>query len=750
MLGTAAAEYQKILLWCVLAIYVLQWMHSIGKAGGKPAELFLWTAAFAAVAVCGVYNSYHQKAFRNTYVSLLKDGEKCLVQGEIYRKEEKEQNLFYLKNCKMQYHQKNYSCNQILLYLKAEEYAVGEILCVQGKIQTFDLPVNEGGYNEREYYQSLGIDFKLIGTHVTGVYGQKDAVREWLYGIKARLKESFQKVMRDADAGVLMAMTLGDKSGMEDSRKNLYQSAGISHFYSISGLHISLIGMALYYAVRKRGAGYVLSGGIAAAIIFWYGELTGFGISTKRAAGMFFLLLYAKCRGRSYDRMTALALMAAVFAAENPALLHHAGYLLSFGAICGILLAEWVTEGWESGNKLKEALCVSFCIQITTIPIMCVFFYEISVYSAFINILIVPCVGILLGLGIAGGIAGCFFASVGEVLLYPCRLLLWLFDLACESFLRLPGASLITGKISFSALLLWYGSIFMLVVIYRKPKMRLAVLASLPVVFLLALQRPASLELDILDVGQGDGIYLSMGEGTTMFIDGGSSSVKKVGTYRILPFLKYKGAKKIDYWFVSHCDADHINGLYEVMESGYTIDHLVVSKYMPEDDAWENLKNMAESKRVEILKMGRGDFLRGQKNDWSIKCLSLRLHGTEQDRNALSLALLLESDALRAFFAGDIGELQEKELAREWNLPNVDLYKASHHGSDYSGCRELLCRIKPKITVISCGLKNSYGHPGKKAVERILETGSSIYETRFSGQIKIRGVRLEVEEFLVL
>ena len=114
------------------------------------------------------------------------------------------------------------------------------------------------------------------------------------------------------------------------------------------------------------------------------------------------------------------------------------------------------------------------------------------------------------------------------------------------------------------------------------------------------------------------------------------------------------------------------------------------------------------------------------------------------------MALLLESDALRAFFAGDIGELQEKELAREWNLPNVDLYKASHHGSDYSGCRELLCRIKPKITVISCGLKNSYGHPGKKAVERILETGSSIYETRFSGQIKIRGVRLEVEEFLVL
>ena len=83
MLGTAAAEYQKILLWCVLAIYVLQWMHSIGKAGGKPAELFLWTAAFAAVAVCGVYNSYHQTAknawYREKYTGKKKKNKICFI-----------------------------------------------------------------------------------------------------------------------------------------------------------------------------------------------------------------------------------------------------------------------------------------------------------------------------------------------------------------------------------------------------------------------------------------------------------------------------------------------------------------------------------------------------------------------------------------------------------------------------------------------------------------------------------------------
>ena len=81
--------------------------------------------------------------------------------------------------------------------------------------------------------------------------------------------------------------------------------------------------------------------------------------------------------------------------------------------------------------------------------------------------------------------------------------------------------------------------------------------------FLLFLLFPQkkSFEIDFLDVGQGDGIYLCTGGGTSMFIDGGSTDVKQVGKYRILPFLKAKGVSEISYWFVSHTDTDHVSGL---------------------------------------------------------------------------------------------------------------------------------------------------------------------------------------------
>lgn len=769
LLGIAAAEYRRAFLWCMLVLYGLAWMHSIWNESGGLTHMAFWTAAFFAAAGCGSYDSYRHEQFRNAYEERLKEDAPCLVQGKIYKKEKKnEQIRFYLKDCRMQLEQKTYPCNQILLYLNAKDYSIGEILCVEGKIKPFSFPANEGNYNEKEYYQSLNIDFQVMGERVILRGGKKDAFRERLSVWKEKIAESYQNSMPPEDAGVLAAMTLGDKSQMDQERGKTYRDAGISHFYSISGLHISMLGMALYQCLKKRSGSFFAAGVISAALIYGYGELTGFGISASRAIGMFFLLLYAKCRGRSYDRPTALAFMAAYMAGKNPGLLHHAGYLLSFGAVAGVLLAEWLLGdfraedgkdgeepfrelGWKKiRKKAREALFVSFCIQLTTIPIMRCFFYEISVYAVLVNLFVLPCMGILLGMGIAGGLAGCLLPALGKILLYPCNLILLLFDLLCGGFLKLPCSVLITGTASARWMLCWYGVIFLFLAV-RKYGKRIPVYAlAAPLAVMLAAQKTPEFAIDVLDVGQGDGIYLSFGDGASVFIDGGSSSVQGVGTYRILPFLKYKGVRRMDYWFVSHCDADHVSGLLEVMEAGYEVENLVVSKYMPKDAAWEKLKAEAEAKGISILNMEQGAFIRSSAESWSIKCLFPSGKGEETDRNANSLALLFERGRFHALFAGDIGEEQEKELLREWELPRIDVYKASHHGSDYSNCRELLQKIRPEITVISCGRKNRYGHPGKEAVKRILETESRIYETGVLGQIKITGEHLEEGEATVL
>ena len=96
-------------------------------------------------------------------------------------------------------------------------------------------------------------------------------------------------------------------------------------------------------------------------------------------------------------------------------------------------------------------------------------------------------------------------------------------------------------------------------------------------------------QLDILDVGQGDGIFYRFESGTRIFIDGGSSDRKQLGENVIMPFLKYNGIQSISYWFVSHADSDHISGLSEVIDSGYTIEHIVVAEAAAKEEAMEEL-----------------------------------------------------------------------------------------------------------------------------------------------------------------
>lgn len=750
-----------------MACYGIAWIYSaytaVGNAEWPKGQAVFWTAAFAAAVFLGCMASVKQQEGRQAYAPVAEDGKKCLIQGKIIQKESKEDSFLYdLKDCQMQLDSDNYVCKRILVSHKTE-YSIGEILCMKAKIKTFALPANEGNYNEREYYRSLNIDFLAEGEEVLSVHGKKSWIRETLYECKERMKESYQKAMPDADAGVLTAMTLGDKSLMDKERRKLYQNAGISHFYSISGLHISMLGMALYHFLRKRGASYFVSGSIAAILIFGYGELIGFGISAGRAIGMFFVFLYAKYRGQSYDRATALTLLAAVLAGNNPGLLRNAGYLLSFGAVAGVLSSGMFLDGKErepSEKKkdrylggLREAAAVSISIQLITIPVMCQFFYEIPVYAVLANFIVLPCMGALLGFGILGGAIGCFFPFAGKVLLFPCYLILLLFEAACRFFLNLPGSSLITGQLPLWKILFWYGAILLFWAV-RNYKGKLPPIFLLLLCLVLMVQKKPDFEVSILDVGQGDGICILTGDGTSIFIDGGSSNVSKAGTYRILPFLKCRGIRRIDYWFVSHCDADHVSGLSEVIESGYPIKYLVAAKYAPKDEEWLALQKSAKEKKIPILRMKPLDVIRSRKNLWNIQCLSPGKSLNQADRNENSLAILYQSDICTGFFAGDIGEETEKKIlehaSESGKLLKADLYKASHHGSDNSNCKALLEALSPKIAVISCGLKNSYGHPGKGTMKRLSETNARIYETRYLGQIKITGVHLETEVTSVL
>ena len=264
---------------------------------------------------------------------------------------------------------------------------------------------------------------------------------------------------------------------------------------------------------------------------------------------------------------------------------------------------------------------------------------------------------------------------------------------------------------------------------------------------LLVFYRPnPGLLVCFLDVGQGDGIYIRAEHGGSFFLDGGSTSESQVGEYRILSFLKCRGVRRVEGWFVSHADEDHISGLKEVWESGYPVERLFLSQFIPRDEAWEELCRLARAYETEIVYLGPGDVVGS--GELSFTCLYPRQEGAE--RNDASMALYMDSPHLTAFFGGDLSTKTERELAQGYDRGPVDLYKAIHHGSDGSNSAALLELLRPRVSVVSCAAENSYGHPGKYAVERMEAQGSLMLYTMEGGQITVGADKkgIWVEEFV--
>ena len=752
----------------------------------RPDCLLLRNAVFMCMFLLGMKMAGIQAAQVAAYQSAVGEKQPVVCQGRIYRKESKnDQTVIYLKSCIFQIESKKsttYSCNHILVYFDADSYPIGKTIVVKGVLMPLAEARNEGNFDEKSYDASRKIDFKVTGAQVLGVYGKTDWFAEKLSVLAERLRSVYDREMSPKNAGVLTGMVLGDKSSMDTEIKSMYQKSGLSHVLCVSGLHLSVIGMTLYRFLKKRGFSYQMAGGICGGIVFCFAFMSGFEVSAKRAFFMFVLLLLANGIGRSYDSMTALAVSGMVFLMENPFLIFHTGFLFSFGAVAGVVVVgNALVDGWVPKSGLVKKILTSTGIQLVTLPLVCSFYFEIPIYAVLINLILLPFMGAVLCGGLIGGVLGIFAPPLAHVILWLPDSLLWCYEKVCNLFLAFPYAQWITGSPGKIRLIIYYSLLaFGLFCISRQSermdnakedtdktdstgsiwKKRLCLFFGIAaLILLLLIPHRKQMEIDILDVGQGDGIYLCTKDGVSMFVDGGSSSVSGVGTYRILPFLKAKGIRKIDYWFISHTDMDHVNGLEEILRTGYPVGTIVFSAQVYRDAAYDALKQEIGERQIAIRFMKAGDSLKTETD--RLTCIFPTEDYPVLDANAGSMVLLYETDGFRGLFTGDISATEENFLVNQKKLPELSFYKAAHHGSNYSNSEEFLRELSPEICVVSCGKNNRYGHPGKDAVARMEEHTSAIYYTMQGGRIRIwkkrdgfavqnYGKPLEVKEYPVL
>ncbi|NLK99284.1 MAG: DUF4131 domain-containing protein, partial [Clostridiales bacterium] len=159
---------------------------------------------------------------------------------------------------------------------QSQEYRIGNLINVSGTIQKFSINSNPGGFNEYLYYKSQNISYKVNAKELTLVDGSYSRFHLVLNNIKDKLLQVFNTILSEKEVGTIIAMVLGEKYLLGDEIKSLYQENGVSHILAISGLHISMVGAAIYFMLRKLRLGLMVSTVMSLVIVFSYGIFTNF------------------------------------------------------------------------------------------------------------------------------------------------------------------------------------------------------------------------------------------------------------------------------------------------------------------------------------------------------------------------------------------------------------------------------------------------------------------------------------------
>ncbi|MCF0132752.1 MAG: DNA internalization-related competence protein ComEC/Rec2 [Blautia sp.] len=702
--------------------------------------------------------------------------EQVTISGEVEycRKTEKSVSI-YLNHAYLIYRSKPVSVKNVIVYLKNDtKVPSGTLICVSGKLEKIPVPGNPGQFDYRQYQASRHVYYQMRDAAIEKQSASYSRIRTWIYQLKDRVI-SYYEENAGTDAGFFEAMVLGSKQNMETEDTLRFQMAGILHLLSISGLHMSLIALGLYNFLKKCRIGTWGAVILTLLVLLPYGIMTGSSVSVLRSMSMVLLLLASKVLGRIYDLQTAMAFSAILILMEAPANLFNAGFLLSFGAVFGISVIAPVLEEIMDVQKMsgfRKCIAKTFvstaAIQGFMLPVQLYFYGEISISGIFLNLLVIPTAGCVLGSGVAGALIG-FLEIVPEtiplkrIFMYPGRILLHIYMWLGELFAQIPFFNWIPGAPKLWQIVFYYVMAALVIIggvcLRRRGGGRwksVAVKKITPwILFLgwilgiavLGIRLKPELRITCMDVGQGDGAVVQTAEGSCILIDGGSSDQKELGRYRLLPFLKNQGIHRIHGIVLSHFDSDHISGILELLYyisrhlTSIRVERIILPDLAGLPETGQELLELAKQCSIPVVYVKQGDTLRiGRQQELHLHVLSPEkktdvISGAAETANDASLVCQLIYQNFTGLFMGDASmELEETLMPL---LSRVDFLKVGHHGSKYSSGEAFLEKIKPMAAVISCSSVNRYGHPHQETLDRLEQTGTSVYRTDRDGAVTL-------------
>ncbi len=693
----------------------------------------------------------------------------------------------------------------VMLYLKpeiqAESLKLGQYYHLSGTIKPAHSYAVKGVFDQEKWLLQQNImgtiqvqTVRLLSNSDVQQLGLQSFVQQqmhWtarlkLYAEKKRL--GFRQYIERqplTHKGLLLALLTGDESLLSDSVKQQFKILGISHLLAISGPHVLIFALIFCFLLNtlvsksipqiflKIPRPYFLVTPFLFCVMA-YTAFVGFEIPALRTCLTVCIISVVILLNQKVHALKLLLLSASLLLWLDPFSILSAAFWLSYGA-CFILIRVYQTLQIQTENqnpiqtqnqaqnsdsnldqsnvitwKSKSILFLTVLFEsqwkifIALFPLVALIFQQVSWISPLVNLIAIPLIGVVIvPLEVLGACLSLLSDSLGLLLFHLADAVLSIL-LGCLGFLQ----SVLNPKLSWLALSpMMIILIAIAVIIAFLPRGVLpkswAFLCLIPLV--LGMQNKAEFRMTVLDVGQGQAIFMQLPSQNIMIDVGGYYDETKfsVGRQIILPYLFGQGISRLDRVYLTHLDQDHA-GAFEAVDQEINIQQVYSNEQDPrfKPNAFEYCHAgqtwQVDGIKIEVLSPQQDDlnFVEGQQNEKSC-VLYIQVPKAKNYQNFLIM--------------GDSGWETEFQLLQHYPALKVDVLVLGHHGSQHSSSFGFLKRLQPKLAIASAGYENRYNHPHPIVIERLkalsipLETtidqGSIEFEMDHQGAMKRQAFR---------
>ena len=598
---------------------------------------------------------------------------------------------------------------------------------LEGKLSEPEGQRNFGGFNYQSYLKTQGIYQTLTIKRIQSVKQVSSwDIGENLSSLRRKavvwIKTHFPDPMRNYMTGLLLGHLDTDFEEMNE----LYSSLGIIHLFALSGMQVGFFMDAFKKLLLRLGLTQEKLKWLTYPFSLIYAGLTGFSASVIRSL-LQKLLAQHGVKGLENFALTILVLFIVM-----------PNFFLTTGGVLSCAYAFILTMTSKEGEGLKAVARESLVISLGILPILSFYFAEFQpwsilltfVFSFLFDLVFLPLLSILFILSFVYPVTQ--FNIVFE----------WL-----ENIIRLvsqlASRPLVFGQPTAWLLILLLVSLA-LVYDMRKNIKRVAGVSLLIIGLFFLTKHPLENEITMLDVGQGESIFLRDVTGKTILIDvgGKAESSKKIERWQekattsnaqrtLIPYLKSRGVAKIDQLILTNTDKEHVGDLLEVTKA-FQVGEILVSKgSLAQKEFVAELE--ASQTKVRSVTIGENLPIFGS----YLEVLSPRQIGDgDRDGSLVLYGKLLDKHFL---FTGNLKEKGEKDLLEHYPNIDVDVLKAGQHGAKTSSNPAFLEKLNPEISLISVGKNNRAKLPHQETLTRLESIKSKIYRTDQQGAIRFKG-----------